>query len=400
MVLLVLFACRPTGPDVVLVVVDTLRMDHVGAYGQAPRQGLTPVMDALAEQSMVYDRAYASSPWTMPSTATLFTGLSPYEHGVRTGVDDIPLELETVAEHYADKGYTTCAVQGNLLLKSLPGFQQGFDGWHGGPAGASAYTITSEAITDLALDCLQTRGPRFVYVHYFDPHNMYLDHEGIDWAPASGDTLTGKEQIDTLRDGFDALTPADLEFLRALYTEEVHFTDQQLGRLLDAVDPEALVVLTSDHGEELGERGWLGHTITLNEELVKVPLLVRDGTVGRSSELVPASSVGQALLRGEFPVQPTRRVELEVLFAPEGDHDQGLKDVALVGVVEGDNKQVRDLKTAEVWRYDLAADPGELQRLPADPSVVFPAKWDESASSTGVMTPEREEALRALGYMD
>ena len=395
---LLLLACSSREPDVVLVVVDTLRADVLGSYGYEAWE-TSPELDAFAEQATLFERAYAPAPWTLPSIATILTGESPREHGARMRLRDLPERAETLAERYAAQGYATCAVVSNPLLKSSTGLHQGFERYETGPA-LGGWHVSSEEVTELALDCLDDWGPSFVFVHYFDPHDFYVDHPDIAFA-SGADTLTGRERIKELQQRREELTERDIDFLRALYAEEVRHTDRWIGVLLDELDPADTVVITSDHGEDLMDHGWIGHVEHLHEELVRVPLIVRMPGLspGRDGSTTPLERIADALF-GE----PSALLQEEDALVEVERKLRGVPDIDLSGVVRGDDKQVRDTANGGAWRYDLAADPLDRQQLEVDPALAAAIDAYRAVQAFEVVDVGeialREQQLKALGYME
>ena len=291
---------------------DTLRQDHLGAYGY--ERPVSPTLDALAEQGVVYEQARAPAPWTLPSGRAALTGRNP----------DAFVETEHMGRWFAEQGWMTAAVVGNTYMT------RNFDmatGWsvHRGEVGTNAREATNRAIQavnghpdqDLAL-----------VVHYMDAHMPYVEPEEHRlWAsPEPPVPLLGAWMEKELEQAWKA-HPHKREALRQYtidrYDGAVHFIDAEIARLLEVLGPDATVVVFADHGEEFWEHGAVGHGHSLDEELVRVPLIVRSPGLpaGRSArpatladivptvmELVglqaPEGLVGQSLLGPEDPERP------------------------------------------------------------------------------------------------
>ncbi len=263
-----------------LIVIDTLRRDHLGCYG-AQRE-TSPAIDAFAAHAVRFERAYTTAPWTQPAVASMLTGLYPSGHGLKRP-GRLSGTIPTLAERLGDAGYATAAVVSHTLLKRRHGFDRGFERWDESPAAFPVRDSTSDAVTQaaqLALAALAADArPFFLLVHYFDPHYEYLRHPDVGFAAPRAGRLDGSQSVAELR----AMVPLrndERELLTALYDEEIRHTDAAVGRLLDALAASgraenALIVLTADHGEEFQERGWIGHTNSLYDELMRVPLIVR-----------------------------------------------------------------------------------------------------------------------------
>ncbi len=376
-----------------LVVVDTLRKDHLPVYGYERRPTAPHLAElAAAGDAIVYDDVVAVSSWTKPTMATLFTGLPPAEHGVMrlVGRGARLQDPHVLAAEFAAAGYATGCVMGNHVLTRpmQAGFDAGFTFWDERPAAMRHEGTSARQVADSGLRWLSERPddqPWFLVLHFFDPHAVFVDHPEYDWFdPDYGGPLRGGDSTDRLRELEKHLTAADREQLAALYDEEVRIVDDQFGRVLAALRARpdwerTVVVFTSDHGEELGERGHVGHTQTLHHELVDLPLVVRvPAAVAPRWELPELDDGGRsqlqlyaAMLRlGGIPVPAGRDalpdgIAMEVDFVPvRRDHLE--KFVRKRGVQVGALKLVEDLNAGAAALYDRAADPGEWNPLPAD----------------------------------
>ncbi len=297
-------ACaEPTAPGrlIVLVSVDTLRADRLGAYGS--ELGLTPEIDALAAESVVFERAYAPASFTLPSVSALLTGLNPEQTGIITNEYTLDERVPTLATSLREAGFATGAVVANWVLRRASGLERGFDVYDDAfPASESARgvpealatTTTDDALA--ALDLLAERaGPgaaRFLWVHYQDPHGPYTPP--AKWVePLVERELArpdGRREL-ALGDGHSGLgsLPAYQQLgderrvgvYRASYDGEVRYLDHELGRLLAGlrarrVFDAATIVFCSDHGEGMGEDDyWFAHGEYLSDPLVRVPLFFK-----------------------------------------------------------------------------------------------------------------------------
>jgi arylsulfatase A-like enzyme len=286
-------------PNVVILVVDTLRADRLTPYGYV-RHTSPAIARLLAERGTVFDRAYAPAPWTLPSMVGLMTGRSP---GVlnrgKAGSFALPEDVPVLAERLADLGYATAGFYANPTLHEGNGFARGFEAFYTPPPEVASLRLHADTILDRAAPWLREQQARFperpffLYAHFLDPHDPYAnpanDERRWPWLTAVGEggyagPLTG-DSVHGLYTGAVALRPsprdaaADVAWMSALYDGEVAYVDRFVGKLLEVLDPEVLahtlVVLTADHGEELYDHGGWKHGETLYQEQIRVPLILR-----------------------------------------------------------------------------------------------------------------------------
>lgn len=434
-----------------MIVVDTLRLDHVGAYGYG--RDVSPSVDALADQSVRFQRAYSVAPWTQPSVATMITGLYPSSHKVDRLMRVLPESAETLAEVLSRAGYVTAGVVSHWLIGSQFGFDQGCDFFLEGQARDGLDALTSPGVSDQGSQLLEVLArderPFFLLVHYFDPHYDYERHPEYGFAKASAGRLSGEESIEELR----ALRPPPDEeekrLLRDLYDEEIRYTDAGIERLLSGLErlglyDDTLIVFTADHGEEFFERGWLGHTRTLYDELIRVPLLIRlpgSRGAGRAVDeavslvslmptLLDLMGVDRAGLSPQGPsFAPLIRGEggylADALYSEVDRYSEGIGRSAATGglvprgmllkhaIVSGRFKLIVDRLSGEQELYDLERDPQERENLAGrEPEIVrtLAQRLTESAARAGsrplarvgeerIHTQKEEEMLRQLGYI-
>ncbi|HMB69267.1 MAG TPA: sulfatase [bacterium] len=437
-VLLLLASCGgPSAPppSVVLIVVDTLRADHLGCYGDPEVR--TPFLDALAARGAQF-RCQSQAPWTLPATATILSGLYPAGHATNAPRRTLPEYLPLVTEVFRDAGYSTAGFVSHDLVSADYGFNRGFSAWDDSNAGGHRW-VSSDSVTALAVSWLEpVQEPVFLFVHYFDPHYDYLAHPG--WTRPieyEGEIEEGANMW-TTRKRIPFLGADDARFLRNLYRGEIAMVDASLHRLfrvLEGLGIEPAVVMTADHGEEFLEHGWLGHTRNLRQVVMDVPMLV--SAPGR----IPSGPRPERAM--QVDVRPTLQ-DLARLPAP------GTPGVSLAGAVPavrdlysevtydanefaqggyqlrkamGLNKRA-DMRSLVRWPwkivwdrleqswslYDLESDPGELADVSADhPDVLErlrPVVEENEAAIPGevgeqiTLTDEDLEKLRGLGYVN
>jgi len=412
----------------VLVVVDTLRADHLSAYGYA--RPTSPALAAQAREGALFEHAFAPSPWTLPSFASLYTGLFPEQHGAGRARDGsfaaLDRSVEALAERLAGHGFATAAVANNPFLSPAFGLARGFQSYQY-VYGNVRHQPGAGQVIWAGLRWLDARDPErpfLLVLHCFDPHLPYdapRPARGA-FAPESAGALvrpfTGVGGAANA--GWMPRDPAERSFAIGSYDEELLFVDQQLPHLFAGLAErglarETLVVLTADHGEELFDHGGFEHGHTLHQELLHVPLVLwGPGVVPQRIE-APVSLVD---------VAPTL---LDALGLPPLARAAGVSLWPLV--TRGEPLPARDLhaggtlygpaRSAVVrwpWKlvaveggapalYDLASDPGEARDLAAaDPervralAALLPAPAAGSGASAPSLDARTREQLRELGY--
>ena len=316
--LLAASGCAPGPPEapapnaVVLVVVDTLRADAVGAYGA--EGDVSPTLDGLAAGGLLFERCLATSSWTWPSTASLLTGELPPEHGL-IGKDgsSISPDVPSVAEAFRQAGWATGAFVANPIMDAELGFARGFDTWEGAedswdaaevPLGGAARWLEQRPADE----------PFFLYVHLVEPHSPYrpsdASAEALGLAPPPGPEALGAVTLAYNRmikgEPYDTeAIEAFVEWRRRCYAAEVRDADLAVAALLEDLETRGrldrtLVAVTSDHGEEFLEHGLMGHGGQLFPESVHVPLILSGPGVprgARAGERVENRMLGATLLR-------------------------------------------------------------------------------------------------------
>ncbi len=282
------------GP-IVLITIDALRADAIGALGGPPK--LTPSLDALARQASWSGRAVSPSSWTVPSMASLFTGLQPWSnqswHGDRAVLRE---DLVTLPEALKAAGYTTTAFRSNHWLQKQYGYGQGFDTFRYLREGKRAETHLAGL----------KGGKDFVWIHILPPHAPYVRREHLlSHLPAVPANLPRKVRPLDLEPYYDPAVPLSdeqREVFRAMYHLNVAWADEMLGRMLAALRrsgqwDKALVVVTSDHGEEFEEQGQIAHGGNLGRSLIEVPLVIKlPAGFGRELALAEGEPAGTVRL--------------------------------------------------------------------------------------------------------
>ena len=450
-----------TPPSILLVVIDTLRADAASAYGSA--EGTTPGFDALAASGQLYTRAYAPSPWTVPSHASLFTGNPIDAHGVGLhGRVVLPQEVATLAERLRSAGYETAAFSENALISPLFGFEQGFEHFSVRTAEeqmAANQKLVIDVVDELSrwLEARDPERPFFVFINLYDPHEPYAVRAENPFLPA-GATEADARQVEAGRRTSHLIcerlpSESQLEILRGLYLGEVAWADRKLEAILALLGDQSasglVTVVTSDHGEHFGEHRLLDHEFSVRDTVLRIPLVVHGRAPGpavieRPVELrdvtrslldwagADASGIAAAGLevsKGSAADEPASlfalysdtRMRLPPTF--DAASAQQMRDYKRQGCsaedrVFGDMVAVTRYPFKLNWyeRYpselfDLSRDPGEQahqqQRHPEIFSILE-QQAREFATRTGLaggkaqepLSPESEKALRSLGYID
>jgi arylsulfatase A-like enzyme len=441
-------APAPTGPSVILIMVDTLRADHLSCYGYTAHR--TPAIDALAADGTRFARAYSQASWTRPSVATILTSLYPSSHQAVHKSDVLPQQVVTLPEVMQGAGYRTIGFADNINVAPLFGFGQGFDEYvflepaffFSATESAAELTIynqlrlireryfsnvkhvenyyqPAEVVTAHALEWVAQHGaqrPFFMFLHYMDPHDPYFTH------PYNGEALARVANPNP--------DPAQADRYRAAYDGEIRYLDTEIGRLLDGLKTRGLydrglIVLTADHGEEFYEHGGWWHGLTLYDEQITVPLIVKPpGGAGAVSQALvssldiaptilalaglaaPAAMQGQALgLDAEAPAPRDHAFAEQDL---EGNILQAYRSAGwkLIQANPGNPRGLPPRQLFEVARdphemHDLAGSRGDqVAALAAHLSAVqshavaVAVRGSETAIDSAT-----EERLRALGYV-
>jgi arylsulfatase A-like enzyme len=392
-------------PNVLLIIIDTLRADAIGAYSGDAQ--VTPHLDEFARDGVRFADTYSQATWTRPSIATILTSLYPSVHGAVHKFDALPDRVTTLAEAFRDGGYWTSGFVSNINVAPVFNFQQGFDEYD--YVAPSFYFWATDSATRLAiykgLRVLRERffgnliyfynyaqdsavvnravfhwldqrppNPFFLWVHYMDAHDPYFE------IPYDGRGIARVSNPDP---------PASrAPEMHHLYGEDVHYLDEQLGRLFEHLKQLGLyedteIIVTADHGEEFQEHGGWWHGTTLYQEAMHVPLIIKRAreaqpgsvvsSVTRSLDIAPTAMAAAGMtppstfmgrnLFGPAPAQPPALYVEEDL---EGNVLHGLREGPWK-IIEANPGNPRGLPPIAL--YDLDSDPEELRNVAqAEPS--------------------------------
>lgn len=424
-------------PNLLVVVVDTLRADRLGVYGYD--RPTSPRFDAFARRATTFERASSPSSWTKPSIASLFTSRYPSEHGALSYATSLTPQVPSLAELLQRGGYRTVGVAGNFVhLGERDGFARGFDVWEtlsyraedapGEHSPASAGQINERALELIDVD---TERPLFLYVHYMEPHTPWRppEYQRSRFARSHGrGAVAATSHVVELAAGRRSAEPGEVAWLSDLYDAEIATADAAFGELLDALRARgwlerAMVVVTADHGEEFGEHGGFFHGHTLHGELLQVPLLIRapgQRTASRRLEPVDLLDIPTTVLaaagipaaesmRGRSLLGAVSPRELRAELYPESRIEElaGPRQHR-VAVTSGAWKTIVDYE--RTYRsYRLDEDPNETTPIASGSE---PGKLKEAveraveAFAHPVIAPsrtpdaEQAAALRSLGYVE
>jgi len=389
---------------IVLISLDTLRPDHLGTYGHI--RDTSPVLDALADRGVVFEDASSTSPWTLPAHASMLTGLYPSQVNVRRSPNRLLRLFPTLAARLRDAGYRTVGIA-NTFWFSIGRFSVGFDEWEvlndetadmlrgTEPPKTQTAEGWGEGVTQLGLKALNAHreGPLFLFLHYFDIHSDYVslpEFENLflpsDFRKASrvdGTTV----QLDQILAGETVLDDREREELRILYDAGIRQIDHRLAPLFDWIEEEvgwkqALVVVTSDHGEAFFEHdskdASVKHGNTQYQEQLRIPMIIagRDLPAGlRVTDPVSVVDIAPTLLSaaGVAPANPLPGYDLARYWTNGGEPDAARAIYAqsapamngdwLRAVRRGRYKLIINAKLGTHELYDLSADPRERENL-------------------------------------
>ncbi len=447
---------RPDAPNLVILTLDTTRADHVLPHENQGRQ-LCPLLNQFFADATVFHRAYVPIPNTVASHATIFTGLYPSSHGVRSNRHRLDDSVATLAEVLREQGYQTAAFVSSLVLEpGNSGIHRGFERYDHNVfqradvpfpvtrltvvrllSGLGAFHLLARdarAVTDSALGWLRrVQGPFFLWVHYWDPHRPYAppqpyaaQHDPDYGGPLPLDTYGLMHRPDAYWQGRER----DAEHLRRLYAAEVQFMDSQIGRLFESLQRKGLLASTAvlavaDHGEALGETGRFFKHSTLYEFDVRVPLylkipssLAQQKAVqpGRIDAVVESVDILPTLLellglkaQVAYPFQGRSLLPLLQGEKQEGPKRaflecadwRGLSGARWKWIAEDDGRQrLFDLSADPQEQHDVSAASPELAAtLEAEYEKRLGAVRSVQFDSEAVTDSETLKQLEQLGYL-
>jgi len=438
LLLFILGCAEEKQPSIVIIMIDTLRADHMGCYGYP--KNTTPNIDGFARQGVVFTDLVAAAPSTGPSVTSILTGKYPDEVGVHKNCDPLSNKVNMLAERLKKKGYATGAVIANPVAGPLHGFNQGYDffcstykkkkkdrDWEAEATPKDGTYFKANYVTNITIDWINKQEkPFFLYVHYMDPHVPYLPP--YKWRDKMlGDAQPLNEEI--LRNfkfgptGKKAISESDMKRMRAQYEGEIAFTDNELSRLFNALDSNTFIVLTGDHGEGFLEHGNWRHANSLYQELLHVPLIIKGPGVPQNKRVdftVSHVDITPTIL--DFVGAKGGRVLagqslLPIIETPK----EKRKDRALFSILKlrkqnstsaktGPWKLILDEKKSNVRLFNIEIDPMELHNLMMQNMEIATPLLDKINSRKSKIVPPKEvkdpaikkeidNVFRRLGYI-
>ncbi len=449
----VFYAPNSGAPNIVLISIDTLRPDHLGAYHCA--KPVSPAIDALAAEGVVFENAYSTSSWTLPAHMSMLTGLNCGRHRVYYEDDRLDPGIPTLAEKLRERGYATWAVTGAGFVSSLYGFSKGFDGY-----GMNQVALTDARLAEYggneAVAWLKENSdkPFFLFLHTYQVHSPYKSPDPFPERFLGRDSRLKKVDIQTEMGGlsgiFKPMRPEEREDIVGLYDAGICYTDDALIKpVVDAlrglgVYDRTLIVVTSDHGEEFFEHHGWNHTHGVYDELLRIPLILkmpgskfkgrRVEPIVRITDIMPTileiagAPVGETAINGRSlsPLLEGRERADRVFLAEFSDNAVNAQIPQRVATNEGRRKiilnqpftkqeiaffQTRPPVPPPIELYDLRADPGERTNIAGRPEEApLLRALVQHAQEAAALVPKKvegrskidktlEDQLRALGYI-
>ena len=363
---------RCPGCNVVMILIDTLRADHLPCYGY--ERDTAPNICGLAEEGFLFRNMFANSPSTKTSVASLFTSMLPSQHKSIFNEDILNDDVTTMAEILARHGYHTYAVNGNPVIKLGFNYDQGFASWKD--------NLTRPTTRDrMVFESLaELEQPFFAYLHYMDPHSPYVAPQGYYrfFNPDYRGEVTGRSPYDV---SYFEERPDELEQLVNFYDNEIRYVDHRIGELFERLKAAGLyensvIILLADHGEGFLDHGRFAHSNSVYHELIDVPLIIRPpkqkkrvvDTPVQTIDILPTllamlgieeehAFMGQSIfpLRGVDEDRPIISEQLR-LWAPSGYFPE-------TALILGRFKLIKQMTTNDYLLFDMHEDPLERENV-------------------------------------
>lgn len=431
----------PKGPNIILILVDTLRADHLGSYGYS--RDTSPNIDKLAQNGVIFTNAYSNAPWTKPSVASIFSSLYPNVHkAINTG-NVLPEGVLTIAEIMKNEGYYTAFLNsGNPTIGRKFNFHQGFD-HYSHPIRVDLEN--AKVLTDKLLPLITKLQKKkfFIYLHYMDTHVPYNKNKYNNlFINTDNKHGFGPGEVDSWKvralTSSDKLSNADKDYLIALYDGQIRFVDSNIKKIIRALKDknileDTLVILTSDHGEEFWEHDNYEHGHTLYNELLHVPLIIYGShkvKPGEVKERIRLIDLFPTILEMANIDDNMLMVQGKSIFKTLSDNKSKLPVFSMgtffgdekYSLIEGNNKIILNTGNEEnknklegkrskdfIELYDSDEDPFEKNNLSDSESDVIAQLQEKLYKFKNAESPfenfeieideELKERLKSLGYL-
>jgi arylsulfatase A-like enzyme len=413
-------------PNLILISIDTLRADRLGAYGY--ERNTSPHLDALAERGVRFETVIADSNWTLPSHATLFTGLPPSVHGAIGPKDRLRTGIPTLAEVLQQNGYRTFGVTGGGFVDERHGFARGFDQYRRDP-------VDFRTALDIVVRMLRQLAPEerfFWFVHTYDVHCPYHPPPRyarlFDRQPPS-DRLDTRGRCGNPHYNSMSLTAGQARYLSDRYDGGIRYADDLLGAFVERLDADGrlgntIVVVLSDHGDEFLEHGQIGHRNSQFIQSLRVPWIMVGPGLERRVVTQPAglADVMPTLLDLlDLPAPAVQGVSMrpfiEARTAERPPRTLFSEDpfAGLYSAVRGDRHVIQREAVGDTLVYDWRDDPAEVEnRFEAEPDRDAELRRDlaervrrladlrdrQRPEAALAASEEQQQRLRALGYVE
>jgi len=421
---------KPTRPNLILISLDTLRADRLGAYGY--NRDTSPIIDSLGRDGAVFENAITVSPWTLPSHVTMLTGLFPSSHGlVHPKGGKIGKDVRLLAEVLKENGYRTLAFAGGGYVSKSYGFARGFETFEINRSERKKLNDGFKLSLDAGYSAVQSLGdqsPFFLFLHTYAVHCPYSPPEPY----ASMFVSDGAVEIDPTKCGTEYNRDSGINDAQALYLSDrydgsIRMADAELGDFLQKMDSAGLldntyIIITSDHGEEFLEHGRIGHQFSLYKELLAIPLIISGPSIKAHRVSHPVGLVDLFAtildLLGLPPVAQSQGYSLVPLMqgqksiaGPRFQFSELSRGKELRSLINPSSDHfITDLDSKETHYYDLFSDPQEQNNIVKDmPKEVASrqASLDQLMSGAikyrteqmGQDNQKHMEQLRTLGYL-
>jgi len=410
-------------PNIILISIDTLRASNMSCYGYS--RNTTPFIDSLSTEGVIFTACQAQSPWTLPSHASMFTGLSVVSH--RTGFFDnemtaLDITLPSLPVFLSEHGYRTAGFVNVEFLSPRFAFDNGFDHyWYNEESDVTGVGgITVSKVLEWLIGNTYDGVPFFLFIHFWDVHAPYDSPPPFDGLYGQDGKELGPQARWNHNDEGEVIDVYQRDAFIARYDGCINYTDQQLERLFawlrqSGLAENTIIIITADHGEEFLEHGGVYHGETLYQELLHIPLIITGP--GVDTGLTDASPCGlfdifptcTALLDLPCP-SPLEGVDLfsdrasEDRFIPSSGLNSSEPDLyRLAAILRDSRKLILEMSSLTGMEFDLSLDPAELEPMVPESMLIRDAEDYWSTPPLGdpdnVDISEIEDLLKGLGYI-